>query len=73
MKQGDAIMTIRKRAAAAVLASLVCLGTLAGCGKTEEARLALPPFRPKSVQLSNILSDGRAFRLSSASSPAIRR
>ncbi|MDY3281475.1 peptide ABC transporter substrate-binding protein [Dysosmobacter sp.] len=30
-------MTIRKRAAAAVLASLVCLGTLAGCGKTEEA------------------------------------
>ena len=30
-------MTIRKRAAAAALAAVLCLGTLAGCGKTEEA------------------------------------
>ena len=42
-------------------------------GKTEEALRALPPFRPKSVQLSNILRDGRAFRFSWASSPDIRR
>lgn len=43
------------------------------CDKTEEPRVQLLRYRPKSVQLSNILSDGRAFRSSRASSPAIRR